>query len=334
MEGQSAYTVDEAAAILGETPERVRDMLATGELDGIPPGATLAGEWKVLLPAMPDEESGEIPTEGQDEGPPGHEAAEAFLQPPRSETEAAQLTAAAEELSRGDNAAVARESADPEGEVTTQQAARALGISPRTVRWHIEQGNLVARPEGEGVNRTWLVSISSLQALRDKRQAAGDMPRGYHAPAQGAEIAAESSGEAIRVLVERLEDAAARAAEFKVRLELSERAQSTLADELAEERRRREAAERERDDLRRRLEASREAPPEPREAPVIPAPTETTPTEAGGGAQEAREATQSAAETLKGPQPQPTTPDPRVGPQRPPQPGRRRGALWRRVFGG
>jgi hypothetical protein len=74
---------------------------------------------------------------------------------------------------------------------------------------------------------------------------------------------------------------AARASEFRVRLELSERAQSTLEEQLAEERarremaestlregmaeeqRRREQAERERDDLRRELYALRE----PRESP-------------------------------------------------------------------
>jgi Helix-turn-helix domain len=333
VEGQSAYTVDEAAAILGETPERVRDMLATGELEGIPPGATLAGEWKVLLQATlgegetrPDEASRDTPTEDQDE------ATVEFVQPPRSEAEAAQVTAAMEDLSRGNNAVIAQEYADPEGEVSTQQAARALGISPRTVRWHIEQGNLVARPEGEGVNRTWLVSISSLQAFRDARQAAGEMPRAYHAPTQGAEIAAERPGEAVRVLAERLEDAAARAAEYRVRLELTEQAESTLRAELEEERRRREAAERERDELRRRLEAARETPPAPRESLVSPGPSETS-TAASEGAQEAREATQSAAETLRGPEPHPPTAGPQPSPQGPAPPGGRRGRLWRRVFG-
>ena len=37
MEGETTYTVEEAAAILGETPQRVVEMLATGELEGIPP---------------------------------------------------------------------------------------------------------------------------------------------------------------------------------------------------------------------------------------------------------------------------------------------------------
>jgi DNA repair exonuclease SbcCD ATPase subunit len=213
--------------------------------------------------------------------------------------------------------------------VSTQQAARALGISPRTVRWHIEQGNLAAKPEGEGVRRSWLISIDSLQAFRDARQAAGDAPRGHRAPAEGAEIAPASSGEAIRVLAERLEEAAARAAEYRVRLELTEQAESTLRAELEETRRRREEVERERDQLRRELEALREQ----RESRESPGPSET-PTEEHGGPQEAREATQSAAETLRGPEPQPNTPGAQESPQIPAQPGRRRGRLWRRVFGG
>jgi hypothetical protein len=57
VEGESTYIVDEAAAILEETPERVREMLQTGDLDGIPPAGTLSGEWKVLLPSNLGEES-------------------------------------------------------------------------------------------------------------------------------------------------------------------------------------------------------------------------------------------------------------------------------------
>lgn len=66
-------------------------------------------------------------------------------------------------------------------------------------------------------------------------------------------------------------------AELRVRLELTERAQYTLADErrqalrdFEDERRWREEAEREREDLRRELEALREA----RESPVSLGPTE------------------------------------------------------------
>ena len=52
--------------------------------------------------------------------------------------------------------------------------------------------------------------------------------------------------------------------------ERGERAESTLREELAEERRRREDAEREREDLLRELQALQEA----RESPVSPGPTE------------------------------------------------------------
>jgi predicted ArsR family transcriptional regulator len=149
------------------------------------------------------------------------------------------------------------------GWVTTKQAARSLGISPRTVRWHIEQGNIVAEPQGEGVQRTWLVSIDSLQAFRHARQAATDLPRSHRADPEDAAIAADIGGNPIRELADRLAEEAARAAEYRVRLELTEQAQSTLESQLAAERQRREEAERERDELRLRLDT----PPEPRDAP-------------------------------------------------------------------
>jgi hypothetical protein len=335
VEGETTYTVDEAAEILQEAPERVLEMLSTGELDGIPPGGTLAGEWKVLLPTSAAEGVTDTPPDQEYETPPAGERAEDFVEPPGAPPpDAEEPPPASEELSRGDNVASEGEPTAPSGWVSTQQAARALGISARTVRWHIEQGNLEAKPEGEGVRRSWLVSIDSVQAFRDARQAAGDMPRSNRRGAEGADIAAQGSGEAIRVLAERLEDAAARAAEYRVRLELTAQAESTLRAELEETRRRRDDLERERDELRRELEALREAQPqEARGSPESRGPGDT-PTEPGGGPQEAREETQSAAETLRGPEPRPSTGGAQEGIQRSPQPGRRRGRLWRRVFGG
>ncbi len=158
------------------------------------------------------------------------------------------------------------------GWVTTQQAAKALGISARTVRWHIEHGNLAAESQGEGVQRTWLVSIDSLQAFRDARQRSAELPGSIRTNERSVDIAPDIPGNPIRELADRLAEEAAKAAEYRVRLELTERAQSTLEGELREERRRREEAERERDELRRRLEAS----PEPRGAP------ETGAEDAGG----------------------------------------------------
>ena len=207
------------------------------------------------------------------------------------------------ETPRGGGADTNREPTAPSGWVTTGVAAKSLGVSPRTVRWHIDKGNLKAKAEGEGVRRSWLVSIDSLQALRDTRQAAAQSPGGYRAEAEGADIAADSPGNAIRELADRLVEEASRASEFRVRLELSERAESTLREELAGERRRREEAEREREDLRRELQALQEE----RESPVGPDPTEETPPDAPANAQTFTESPQADA---------------------PPRP------WWRRVFGG
>jgi DNA-binding transcriptional MerR regulator len=190
-----------------------------------------------------------------------------------------------EEGTRGqsgqENADAIRDVSAPSGWVTTKQAARSLGISPRTVRWHIEQGNIVAKTQGEGVQRTWLVSIDSLQAFRHVRQVSADMPGSSRTNTEDAAGYADITGKPIRVLADRLAEEAARAAEYRVRLELTEQAQSTLESELAAERQRREEAERERDELRLRLESPpelqdgpetasedtdrREVPPEPQE---------------------------------------------------------------------
>ena len=149
------------------------------------------------------------------------------------------------------------------GWTTTKQAAKVLGVSRRSVQGYVRQGILEARDEGEGVNKRFLVSIDSLNALsaRRKREAGG---RAYFVEASAglgetAKLAANTD-EGLRHLIARLEARTEEATELRIRLELTERAQSTLEDDLAEERRLREEAEREREDLRRKLEALREPP--------------------------------------------------------------------------
>ena len=191
------------------------------------------------------------------------------------------------ETPRGKNAAADREPVAPSGWVTTAVAAKSLGVSPRTVRWHIEQGNLEAKAQGEGVRRSWLVSIDSLQAFRDTRQPATPPPSDYRATDESAEITTATPGNPIRELADRLVEEASRASEFRVRLELSERAESTLREELEGERRRREAAERRAVGLERELAEARKA----QESPESPGLTETT-TAVSGGAQAATETPQ------------------------------------------
>jgi hypothetical protein len=149
------------------------------------------------------------------------------------------------------------------GWTTTKQAAKVLGVSRRSVQGYVRQGILEARDEGEGVNKRFLVSIDSLNALsaRRKREAGGraNFVEASAGLGETAKLAANTD-EGLRHLIARLEARTEEATELRIRLELTERAQSTLEDDLAEERRLREEAEREREDLRRKLEALREPP--------------------------------------------------------------------------
>lgn len=173
-----------------------------------------------------------------------------------------------EDIQCGNDPRNNREVGSASGWVTTKQAARSLGISPRTIRWHIEHGNLEAKPEGEGVKRAWLVSIDSLQAFRDSRQ----VPRGIRGPEADTVVTADIPGNPIRELADRLAEEAARAAEYRVRLEITEKAQSTLEAQLSEEIRRREEAESRAAELEMQLEARQEPSQRPPESSESAAP--------------------------------------------------------------
>jgi chromosome segregation ATPase len=124
--------------------------------------------------------------------------------------------------SRTDPADMSSES----GWVTTDVAARAVRVSPRTIRRYIDQGKLEGKLEGEGVRREWLVSVDSLHALRASRPEEEESPRVDREPAL-----ADSLADVLRDMAARLELRAEEAAELRVRLELIERTQSTLEDE-------------------------------------------------------------------------------------------------------
>ena len=186
------------------------------------------------------------------------------------------------------------------GWTNTTTAGKALGVSPRTVQTYIRKGLLQGKVEGEEVRRTWYVGIDSLNALRARRMAEGDV-EGFREGS--AEQVAEGIAEAMQNLSERLADEAARAAEYRTRLELTEQAQSTmqeearglreenerLREEQAAERHRREAAEREREELRLRLEAAIEAREAPETASEEPYSTHAPPGGYGTSSREAEE---------------------------------------------
>jgi hypothetical protein len=192
-------------------------------------------------------------------------------------------------------------SAQSSGWVSTDVAAAALGVSPRTVRRYIERGDLAGRAEEQGITKAWLVSIDSLQALRDRRVVPGH-DRG---DSSDVSVAADSLADVLERMSARLEARTAEAADARARLELTERAESTLREEhdrvreeLGGERVRREQAERERDELAAKLAALQE----PRDAP------------------------QTVADVSEGSEPRPATEGVQEGAE--PRP-----SWWRRFFG-
>ena len=164
-----------------------------------------------------------------------------------------------EDLTRGPTA-------DQSGWVTTKVAAQALRVDPRTVRKYIKQGKLDAKAEGEGVEKTYLVSIDSVYALRgraadriDPREGRESSPR----EAAGAAVS-EDLVDLVRDLTADVSRRASEAAELRTRLELTAEAESSkreaLEQRLETERIRREQAEKERDELAARLTELESAP--------------------------------------------------------------------------
>ncbi len=277
MQGErDYYSVKEAAEALGTTPARVLEMMAAGELEGLPPGATAEGVWKVLLPVASKEEPApdQVPHLGERE-----EEVESPPEPPKKaadvedqQPQAASTGETAGEMSDeniGEPDEVTREDAGRFGWTTTKQAAKVLGVSRRSVQGYVHRGLLEAREEGGGVNKRFLISIDSLNALLDRRRRDADDAAKFSGASAEAEQAANlyaNAGEALRHAIERVEARTAEATELRIRLQITEQAESTLRAELEEERRRRVAAERARDRLRRALEGMRATPSEPSES--------------------------------------------------------------------
>jgi hypothetical protein len=164
-----------------------------------------------------------------------------------------------EDLTRGPDAGKS-------GWVTTKVAARSLRVDPRTVRKYIKQGKLEALSEGEGVEKTYLVSVDSLHELLgtrpDPRVTRDEVP-----PESAGSATNEDLVDLVRDLSAEVTRRSSEAAELRTRLELTERAESSqreaLEQRLEAERILREQAERERDDLLEVLRGVPEAPEPP-----------------------------------------------------------------------
>ena len=138
------------------------------------------------------------------------------------------------------------------GWVTTDVAAEALSVSSRTVRNYILNGDLIARKEKEGINERYVVSVDSLYALRDRRKQEGKLQGNRRDASRRLESPAESAAEAVRgTAVEMMRETLvslemyiSQNADLRARLELTERAESTLREELERERQERVEAQR------------------------------------------------------------------------------------------
>jgi hypothetical protein len=128
-----------------------------------------------------------------------------------------------------------------EGWATTRQAARVLNVIPRQVRNYIAAGHLEGRKEEKGVNERWLVSISSVETLRQKRHSEGKysvQDRDVAGEAEDTGRSAEGNVALIRELAKRLEDVQYELGRTEARLELLTQAESTLQEALERERER------------------------------------------------------------------------------------------------
>jgi hypothetical protein len=144
----------------------------------------------------------------------------------------------------------AAEGASESGWVTTEDAAAALGVSPRTIRDYIRSGGLEAKSEGAGVLKRWLVSKGGVQAMLEKRRSLEETPVDRRESAAGSPVtdgaadvaggesapvlpsAEEGSADAAEPMMAALQNLQYRLGRAEARLELTEQAAIALQAEL------------------------------------------------------------------------------------------------------
>jgi excisionase family DNA binding protein len=259
------YTPGDAAKVLGLAELTVLGLLTSGQLEGhqderarwwIPSNAidaarhskspghpvdSLARKTTATTPAIPD-----------------------HRQAPLASNKTTQLGAVAGPSPRTPSADNTGQPTNESGWTTTGQAARALAVSPRTVRRLIDRGELEGRKVTEGIVEAWEVSIDSLYTLRDKRLSEGQVRRNVPRTSAQSHEAEDFSTDHVRDLTDRLVQLSSEVGELRGRLELTERAESTLQEErarligeLEREREERRKAREENEHLRSELEAER-----------------------------------------------------------------------------
>ena len=176
--------------------------------------------------------------------------------------------------------------------LTVGEAAKLLGVHRNTIHYRIKIGRIKAHKVVEADNEVYRIERDSLDVGRTSADVRTLDAQRTTASEELSRMIATRLDEIVRDYTHKLGDLREELGAERARREMAE---ATLREGVAEERRRREDAERERDDLRRELHALRE----PRESP----------------------------ETVEDPEraePRPTTVESQEPVQRP---------WWRRVFG-
>jgi regulator of replication initiation timing len=251
------YTPSEAANLLGLAEFTILGLLTSGELEG---RQDEQGRWWIPAAAVD-----EAVRRSRDASPQAPSSADASVEEtipitPVSDgpqgREDTTTQSEGDDIPGGNHADVPTDVRGGSGWVTTKVAAQALGVDPRTVRTYINQGELDAKVEGEGVEKTYFVAIDSLHSLRVRRERSRKTRARVRENSVGAVAGAEGAEDVagvLRDLTDKLISLSAETAELRTRLEITARAESTLQEERD---RLRQDWERERQE---RLEAQEEA---------------------------------------------------------------------------
>jgi hypothetical protein len=138
------------------------------------------------------------------------------------------------------------------------------------VQSYVRRGELEAVVEGEGVEKTFYVSIDSLNALRERRRISGEGASRFVTSAPGvsagsdfAASTTQSGGEVAPDLIEVVQDLQYRLGRAEAQVELTARTESTLREQLAREQERADRLEAE-------LRETHRPPSETREGSLPP----------------------------------------------------------------
>jgi hypothetical protein len=251
------YTPGEAARLLELTEFTVLGLLTSGQLQG---HQDEQARW--WIPAAAVDEA--VRRSRGADAPVDPSAEETIAMPPVSpEPQASEDTTTEPEAGDapgGNEAGTIAEVRGSSGWVTIKVAAEALGVDPGTVRTYVSRGDLEAKVDGEGVEKTYVVPIDSVYALRDRRGASRKTrhsSREKSAEMGGGAEGAEDLADIVRELTSELISSSSEVADLRARLELTERTESSLREDLERVREERQRHQEKADRLRTELEAER-----------------------------------------------------------------------------